>query len=87
MQVMTAVEAQDMNSARIEAQLILMKNEPMTSRPIGAPKVPRSTGNLLDHLIAGLPALQMFRVEADLMDHLIRTLLPLRGRRPVTMSA
>ena len=87
MQAMTAVEAQDMTSARIEEQLISLMNEPMMRRPIGTLKVPRSPGNLLDHSIAGLPALQTLRVEAGLRDHLIPTLLPPRGRRPVTTPA
>ena len=87
MQVMTAVEAQGMISARIEVQLILIMNEPRMRRPIGTPKVPRSTGNLFDHVIVGLPALLTLRVEADRMDHLIQILLPPRGRRPVTVPA
>ena len=81
------VQAQSMNSVRIEVQRSLIMNEPTMRRPIGTPEVPRSTGNLLDHLILGLPTLQVLRTEAGRMDHLIRILLPPRGRRPVTMPA
>ena len=50
-------------------------------------EVPRSTGNLMDHLIPGLPMLQVLRTGVDFLDHLICGPLPLRGRHPVTIPA